>query len=468
MHLISLHQTRFLMLRVSFITFYLCIFLTTIAHTQDFVPPSLEKYLAENDSTLANALYLLPYASEDGINAASTSASLVLDSTIDYRITDPFGGNFILYPLIKVLFEYPEDHLIIETESTLEVPDWKYSTKVSRTLDSQQRLFRLLAENFNEWDDAWEPDSRMEISYHGNSEEDMEGFFVDMWSYDLNYWQRAITVENEYSEADQILSSLSTLHFGEFEIVFLDKYLYDSLSQNYRIESYLVEPEDTSLIGVTEHTHFNSLLISSTEYNVDDLRQLQPTLKTDFSYDAQHRLDSMFTYHDSTGAGSWEKLNVIQYDYDEGHGKTSLWDFIGYELGEPIIHQRITYNYNDNDLIHIERFQHVDLDSGEDEYISQKVYFYSDLSTSVDQPAPPYSFLHVFPNPATNYITLNIEEAHHVEIFDVMGKSWQVLNPISCQNVILDTGHLSGGIYHLVVKDKDGTHIGRFTKISTP
>ena len=87
MHLISLHQTRFCMLRVSFITFYLCIFLTTIGRTQHFIPPSLEKYLAENDSTLANALYLIPFASDNRANAASTSATLVLDSTVDYRVT---------------------------------------------------------------------------------------------------------------------------------------------------------------------------------------------------------------------------------------------------------------------------------------------------------------------------------------------------------------------------------------------
>ena len=465
MHLISLHQTRFFMLRVSFITFYLCIFLTTIGRTQDFIPPSLEKYLAENDSTLADALYLIPFASDNRANAASTSASLVLDSTVDYRVTE-FGGNFIVQPLSKVLFEYPEEHLVIETKSTLAAPDWKYSTKISRTLDAQQRLYRLLAENFNEWDDAWEPDSRMEITYHGNSEEDMEGFFVDMWSYDLNYWQRAITVENEYNTADQILSSLSTLHFGEFEIVFLDKYLYDSLSQNYRMESYLVEPEDTSLIGVTEHTHFNNLLISSTEYNVDDLRQLQPTLKTDFSYDAQHRIDSMFTYHDSTGAGSWEKLNVIQYDYDEGHGKTLLWDFIGYELGQPIIHQRIKYDYNENDLIHVERFLHVDVESGEDEYISQKVYFYSDLSTSVDQPNLPYLNLDIHPNPSTDYIMINIQDPYFIQMNGIGGQSWQVHTPLSSQPLTLDTRQLPEGIYHLFIIDKNGIHTGRFVKIS--
>lgn len=466
MHLISLQQTRFYMMRVSFITFYIFLLATSIGHTQNIIPRGLQKYLTENDSTLANALYLLPIASDNGDKAVSTNSSLVLDSTVDYRVTE-FGGNFIVQALSKVLFEYPEDHLVIETKSTHVVPEWKYTTKVSRTLDAQGRLFRLLAENFNEWNNAWEPDSRMEITYHGNSEEDVEGFFIDMWSYDVNYWQRAITVANEYNTADQIQYSVSTLHFGEFEIVFLDQYLYDSLSQNYRMESYLIESEDTSLIGVTEHSHSSNLLISSTEYIVDELRQLRATLKTDFSYDAHHRIDSMFTYHDSMGSGSWEKMNVIQYDYDEAHGQTSVWDFIGYDHGQPIIHQRTAYVYNDNDLIHIERFLHIDLDTGEDKYISQKVYFYSDLSTSVDHPDPPYSFLHVYPNPATNYISLNLEEAYHAEIFDVMGKSWQVLNPISCQNVILDTGHLSGGIYHLVVKDKNGTHIGHFTKIST-
>jgi hypothetical protein len=69
----------------------------------------------------------------------------------------------------------------------------------------------------------------------------------------------------------------------------------------------------------------------------------------------------------------------------------------------------------------------------------------------------------IYPNPATNYIQVDLDEAESYEILDMTGKSY--LNLTATDSNKIDISGLSNGIYFIrAIKDQQ-VYSGRFVKM---
>ncbi len=286
-------------------------------------------------------------------------------------------------------------------------------------------------------------------------------------------------------------------------------YEYDEIGNLINIFDYLINPETYEEMGWYQSKYNyneNSNLINKTLLDIS-ADTILPINKTDYYYEDNRLVESKY-YNFSD---NWHYRNGRKYFYND-NGDVFMRKRINYdeETNEYIISEKYgseyiynpninlsnlafdsrTYNrtydntllYSKNALLDYYEYEIVD---GKKEIWRHVKYFYSDITTSVEDNFISESGISVVPNPASDYIEIMISSdskgacplvsSNEIEIYDVLGNVVWKFNSVASKStsvpinrdtyagggqVRIDITHLPRGVYFVRI----GGRVEKFVK----
>lgn len=426
-----------------------------VMENQDRWSPALkEAWVARNTGKLPSG---------GRIETKMLTEDLQLDSTISYQPTDVGGGNIILTPFERTDYLYVNPTTVIERESIREDNQWKKSFQSTLRLDDQGRIFSIVSESFDPDFGFLIPVSRYRIFYHGNSATEGDSIFFEAWSADDQSWIRILTVYNTFNELDLVSESISMiLDIDGEQKTSKDIYYYDDQARNIRIESFLLDGENEMPTYLEENNWIFEYLSSTTTSIADGAGGFFPLTKTDYGYTAQGNPDTIETFQYLALNATWTLTDAHYQQYD-AENRLYTEELLRFEVGIPVEHQIINYDYLQDDYLAWKSVFYVDQASGLQTLDHKTQYHYSTLSTSIHQEGSKYSPLFLYPNPTRDQVEFTAGSASWIRVFNIGGQLIQTLRVPEGKNSI-DLAAMAPGFYTLILQDNNAVYAGRILK----
>ena len=366
-------------------------------------------------------------------------------------------------------------------------------------------------EDYFRYDYTYYPDGLPEsnIYYTLNDEDELLPFFRYLFIYDDKgnvtleqiflidddgEWELRMEEAFTYDDDNNILTAIMTMYVGEMSMPFSkEEYTYDNQGNNTRVIYYASDfmggwdPESKE-----EYTYTNNALLSEAVYSEWDDGEWVGYSKDTYTYDGS-RLTELITQY-------WEEeqwinryKEALQYSgdrvtqylfmiWDEGQWVNdskdeSTWDGHGnmtsttyYEWEEddwlPIDKMEVSYNTTQDpaDLLYpyfwygegwdmVTGYVISDWEDGAWQLYSEATFYWSG-GTPTSLPAVPYTSLtNVYPNPASDLITISADVASDMLklfFYDTSGR--MVFSKTMPNHTSVSVSHLNQGIYMLIIQ----------------
>ena len=179
--------------------------------------------------------------------------------------------------------------------------------------------------------------------------------------------------------------------------------------------------------------------------------------KIKYDYDANRNPMSYISYLQNIGTDVWTEYgrNEIHYDADN-----NIELYVCYGLGGS--GAKIEYEYNADNKLMLTTQHSWDSENNVWVAVSESQYYYSTRSAS-DISSDNLSNATVFPNPATNYITIRGAASNSVTIFDLSGRAVYQRNHIS-EDETISISTWTTGTYLVVIQTGNEKNVHKIIK----
>lgn len=354
-----------------------------------------------------------------------------------------------------------------------------------RSFDIKQRNDSII---YLHWeDDAWEPYFKQENIYEENEDESIYVFYYYLWDSYAGEWYQTDFYWFQYDD-DGVLKSVVWYTWDDQWVPSSkDDYIYDEDGFLTELLKYLWDPV---LAEWTPHVK------SIYTYNDDGFAtqrvhlqfvdgQWQNTLRETYTYDLNNQwseciregwhpsseiweyftktvferdsfgdIDEEIRYLWDSDTQSWEFSLKRTYFYDAGYATSDL--LLPFPLFSGIPH------YFSHKLLYTLRSF---WDNGNWEAPSQKVVYYYSEYVSVSTTESFTQELSAFPNPATDYITLQLPDGFVAGTFCILDiQGHEVLQQELRGTKEIDVAALHPGLYFYILSDENDWMYGKFVK----
>ena len=358
-----------------------------------------------------------------GRTTKSFGAELVLDSTITYEPVDAGGGITTNVPVSRSVITR-EGNLVTTTESEFENNSW---TPISESRSFRDALDRDRLQVLLAWDedtDAWINVLRLETFYRGNSTELLDSLFVDVYDGTADDWQDFIHLRFSYDDQNRLseVVSMNYILSATDPTTSVETYRYNEAGENDEIIIAELEGNDTLVSSLIRLAYENGQATEYTSFYLDfDGETYVPDERITYTYTADGQQDSIVTYLYDYDAEDWEAISLEDYDYD-ADGRLTDQYVITYQPGGEDDITRETFTYiSGTDYVTESEYLEYDYTSETYLLVQSTTYFYSGDITST-LPLAEGEALRAWPNPATQFLRVDLAEPAALLLYDQTGK----------------------------------------------
>jgi hypothetical protein len=347
---------------------------------------------------------------------------------------------------LKIDYLYDTNHFI-EQETWYEYSDslsqWLPQDKVEYSCDINGNVLSIIVSNWDTTNTSWTYFSKFNYQYNTNNK--IIEYISEEWDTLTNNWMKDEKhesifdafgykigkIESRYESNSWILANkneyiLNTLHYvvedngynwdngsGSWvQSIFKSVYFYDIIGN--MIESNELRWNDSSLVWEDDR---RSLGTYDTNYVFNDLVLPMHCWIFTFFYSS---LTEPHPYYDFDNITHLFNCMLLSSEYKKWNSTTSLWN---------------TYN--------------------------ESQYHYSDHTASISENNSDFA-LKIFPNPASDIVTLNIDNTNNADltlnIYNVIGALVKT-ETLEQNRQQINIGNLTNGIYLVEIKSKEWTKI---------
>lgn len=370
-----------------------------------------------------------------------TRSALLLDSTLTF-LFDPSSDQDSSRHL-RTVHEYPQPGQRIEWESYFDGTDWQPLQYTTLFADAQGRLLEALA---MVWDPSlltYVPDSRLLAWPHGQSERDLDSFFVLQWNPDIQGWEVALEHHFSYDQQDRLVEEWSTFQFFGELLTYRDVHTYDVEGDLILTEHFASFDGFEFMAAKTETDYIDHLPRLRVRRSFNGL-EFQYDSREIFVYDNLGLLVFQREYTWDPEYGGWQLSMETRYEYD-GEGRIAAME-TSEVYDEFVAEKRITYAYAQDEQVAVES-EYTRPDPWTEWTLDLRThYFYQGTSAIPGEPQPVLP-LAIWPNPALEVATVRLEGQAEVTLFDAMGRRIRSLRGDG--DLVLELSGLPAGIYQV-------------------
>jgi hypothetical protein len=297
---------------------------------------------------------------------------------------------------------------------------WSDPIKYEYTYDSKGRQTSFIDSNFYTEQNKYIATEKHDYSYDANGNKILEVY--NAGNIKTNQWRIYNKKEYTYDEFDNLTQTIQYSCSGSLNNCSsyrtADYYYYGNNSDSLYIDERYSDYPDSVKSTFYEYVYDSKNNITkSTRYSYDAItNDWIPVSKTENTYDTNVLFSS---------------LNVPSNFFDKG------------TKSKPISSAR--YNWDNGWVIN-----------------ENWVFYYSYITTGIDDLPNTASRPKFYPNPATDFLQLeNIPKEAHLMLFDIQGT--EQLNTTT-NTSLLDISHLHAGVYTLKIESKNGQQVYKVVK----
>ena len=407
---------------------FLCALLPQYLSAQDRLPAGWKHLRTDLSPELTAAVDRMLSGTaafeKSGRTSKSFVAELVLDSTITYEPVDAGGGIVSDVPVSKTVITR-EGSLTTTREWSLDGNIWTPVSETQTFSDGQGRDRLEIVQLWDEDAGAWVNNLRVESFFRGNSADLLDSLQIDLYNESLAEWEPAIYLSFKYDDQDRLLENTSTFYLLPYPepITTVSLYRYNGEGDNDEIYTGVVQGTDTIPGGLTRIMYEDGLV---TEFltlypDPDDEETFVPEERITYTYTAGGQQDSIITYLYDYDTEDFEALSLEDYDYD-AEGRLTDQYVITYQLSGEDDMTRESFTYvADTDYVAESKYYEYDYTTDSYVLIQSTTYFYSGDITSISPSAQSVA-LRAWPNPATEWLRVDLSEPATFRLYDQSGK----------------------------------------------
>ena len=327
--------------------------------------------------------------------------------------------------------------------------EWENYLKYEYAYDNNELATLRLIQNWNEYTQQWQNDTRNEYTNDDFGNRILS--FYKGWNSSTQQWIDERKYEYTYNEiGNRTLCLYSRLEYGIWTSIFEDEYGYDSNGNLVLIlrKNWEDNTQEWVISTKYDHTYNNegqliTRIRSSWSGNPE---QWTPTIRYEYTYDNTGNLITYFVSNFSTSTEQW----IANYKYDYQYDNSYTYD----ELIMPFSAQFFQHKRTSA----ISKLWN----ESTQEWMNslQGVYHYSDQAVGIT-PATEAG-IDIFPNPANDVITFNLENTKPttIQLYDAQGKYLQT--QALAQNNQVSVRHLDSGLYFYQLQHDGEVFGGKF------
>lgn len=338
-----------------------------------------------------------------------------------YRANDKHNENDVLVERIWEYYEYNE---------------WLPEYLEEYVLNDQDVIIEIIEYMYDDWDETWEKEFRMVMELCEN-----------------NMWQQGYAYFWDWIEERWV----PELKYHSFEWFDFDLLLY------------------THLVAMANPDGFDDWDDWKSHDDIDWINYMRITME----YNEAKKMTLMLQeiWYDFDWKEDWIPFLKMETEYDHlsnvVYEAMSIHDGVDWQVFFGFLQEM---EYNSEGAIKSFTTYLIASDWDDDDWkieqmpLFQYTYYYSDDTTDTPIVRLPLSELKAYPNPATNYIHLDINDFDHlasISIIGVDGKVYDSFNQVrfsSGKTVTLDVSGLKSGVYMIVVKGPAMNYVTRFVR----
>ena len=363
------------------------------------------------------------------------------------------------------------------------VGDWKFDY----TYNSNGQVDQNISYIWHPLDSQWGGVRKVESTYNSNGQQ--TDSIVYLWDANVTQWVNSQKIENSYTSNGQLTQRIN-YQWGQYISKWVgagkDEYIYDvngnetqSISYSWDNQWILNSKEESSYNSTGDVTtlvvyewntslqQWDKLNLVETTYDtngnltqtVESKKLLSADLvgvwKNVYSYDSNGNQILAITYN--FDAGQWNLISKHEFTYDLNGNETKNIGYLKSKFSsEWILRETNESIYNSNGNLK----QKIILND-QSNIVNRSTWYYSDVDTSITAPASAGE-LKTFPNPASEYITFNIEDASQpasVELFDMHGK--KVVTQMLPESKQIEVSQLKSGMYFYKIRQGNKIYKGK-------
>ncbi len=414
------------------------------------------------------------------INRLNTGTIWVLDTIYGYT---GLGGNDWDFDQTEIT-KSRNSHglpLLIELAGELEgTEQWVNIYQSTFSYFDNDTVFEFKVKEWNTQTNAWNTD----LSYYDKKSEDgkLLEHFTRNWDNDEQYFYAGN--KDVYTYDGNLISTKKSYDWNnsDWEDFSIDYYYYDSNGNDTLIlQKRYIGTDNLRDNWRTRKTY------NSENQLVTELEQMYDSYwdewinysKTEYSYQDDGKLKSQYTQRYDTDASDWYDLSRTTYyynsdgllDYKEEMDLQNINNSLKYEytynshLDETSF---FLYSYNSkNWTLFYKAYDTYDENYNQTSFYSQTLdgtwknllkeeYFWHTF-TNINTPAN--SYVKIFPNPATDYLTIDADKIISVKIYNNSGQL-----VLSSDSKIVDISSIAQGTYNAVISTEKGNFRTIFVK----
>lgn len=383
---------------------------------------------------------------------SSTSDKMQLDSLIS-QTWDEEGSQWILSG--KEIYGYDEEGKNISDQRLVwnQINNqWEYDYKSEYTYNEDGNIKEYLHCNWNDEDSGWMCYSKEQLTY--NLSGGRESYYFFEWNESSGSWDTSYIAKYFYDTIVNITTVLSfqfndylnkwdttsktEYHSNEFSKDTLQMYFTKNDSSGIWYPMMKIEYDYDSTVNNTSYCCYLAK---------DSLHTLSPNLKVTYSYDEFNNWDVIYSYEWNSSDSTWELESKSKITYDYSFSKEDFvlpYFYTGYNFNN-MLFQSVSYSRNEEDWI---------MDDLTTYYFSVP-HTTSGLNTNESEQR-----LKVFPNPASDYIMINLnDQSGIVELYDLQGRL--VLSQEVQNELPVSVLQLNNGIYFYRVNSEGVVSTGK-------
>lgn len=424
----------------------------------------------------------------------SISESNVADRKFAYDERGNLLSNIGHYD--TVLYTYDLNNNIISQET---YDNYGYASKTKIDYTYQDNLLTsMISYNYNEnydyTNNKWNPDRKTIYTYTPTNKISQKKLYL----MNNNQWEHRLTNTYIYDTNDNLIVDFN----GGARI----EYTYDE-NNNRLSETNFNAPlpmyGDTIKLVWTYDANNNVLDETPYIYENGNWIFLGYSMKFEYAYDSQNNLVSKVRKELISNQWVNNKKEVFCYDQNKNCIGDSIFNFIdgvwagefGYiyefdtnnnKLSETMIQcynsvwffnrkteYQFDYNYSDDDLYVPQIYKSPNKKMNHKDYTYDNnqwdldftyIYHYTQRNVSLDD-VDDNNTIRIYPNPASEYIVIDINEGSPFEYEIFNSNGILVLKGISQNTIRVDIKDLNSGLYFCNVKSQNKLHKSKFIKI---
>ena len=396
-------------------------------------------------------------AAPAGSGVASRNA-LQLDSTktfYAYNLNAPGDST----PLFRSIYQYPQADTKVEINYQYDNNGWLTLYRTTFVKDDQDRLTSIVAEAFDPLEQAYKPDSKIEVFPHGDSPVLVDSFFTYLWDSTITDWHIILSARNTFDDADLLLENVTSIDYFGDPLIFKEIYSYDDNGDNYLIEEFAILGLDEFPSSRTDQVFVDHRPIEVL-YSVFDGGGFAQQDRNNYAYTLFGALRLNLSFEWDTSINNWRMTRRIEYGFDnEQRVASKATTILHVNLADE--RQLSTYAYVEDENLYCE-MTFLWNDDVFDWLLDSKTFYYYDGATAVDPEPDEVQALLAWPNPTTGIVQFAFESDTDVQVFGTTGQLVQSRRMQPGQ--ALDFSGLPAGIYAVKARDDNGFYNGRIVK----